>query len=199
MRRRAPFRHARGHLLVWLFVCAALGPIHTASAAHKIQVQEVLATTSSPDIGSPETRISLLEDGHQDLVLRAYGVGTADSVWHVLFLADEAYLVVIDRPEPGSSFTFGGEVDAGCLIRNTRFFRKLADGKVIAFYAIQTTFRYEIAGATLVHEVFLFHRATLDETGVFSSFDKVAEKRVAARRCKTTARLSDLVKLVREH
>jgi hypothetical protein len=189
----------RLHMLGLLCAVALMLPSNRSSAGGKTEVEEVLATKSNTDMGAPETRISLLEDEHQDIVLRAYGIANSGPVWHVLFLADGAYLVVIERPEGGDSFTFDDEIYAGCVNKSTRFFRKLAGGRVIGFYAIQSTFRNEVSGTKLIHEVFRFRRENLSEIGDYASFVKVAEKRIAARRCETASKLSELITLVRKH
>lgn len=187
-----------------LFAALVLAvPVHGAFGAAKVKIQEILTTRGSADIGQTKTQISLLDDDHKDTVIRVRGPSLLPSVWHVLFFADDSFLVPVERPEDPDvmprNFMFDGEVRGDCLVKDVRFFRKLAEDKVIGFYAIQSTLRHELSGTVLVHEVFRFDRRESNPIWDYPLFTKIAERRTTAQACEQRTSLADLLKLVRDH
>jgi len=117
-------------------------------------------------------------------------------VWHVLFFADDRLLVPIVRQDQGTSFMFDVDIEGSCTVKDVRFFRKLADGKVVGFYAVQTPLHYGLP-AKLLHEVFRFDRSKSDAIEGPPEFLKVAEERITVRPCQTKSSFADLIKLIR--
>jgi hypothetical protein len=199
--------HRGGAVPCWklcLFSAVLLAlPPDRASAASKIQVQEILSAKGAADLGKTEVHVSLLVDDHTDTVLRVHGPGGASSTWHVLFLSDDYLVVPVERSEivdgPGN-LMFDGEVSGdGCVTKDVRFFRKFVNGKVTGFYAIQTTMIYGRPKPRLLYEVFRFERNQGRPRWDYPRFIRVADKRVFVGPCGDKAAFADFVKLIRDN
>jgi hypothetical protein len=192
----------RCYLLALTLVFASM-PFHRPSAAPKLQIQEMLTTNGGADLGKAETVMSLLDDGHEDVVKRVRGPSGPSMTWHVFFLADQHFLVPISRrgdTVAQYNFMFDGRVDGdGCAVKDVRLFRKLVDGKVVGFYAVQTTVIHGLPSPSLLHEVFRFERNEGDTIWDHPQFLEVAEMRDPLRHCTAETRLAKLIKLISDN
>jgi hypothetical protein len=129
---------------MFLFGVTLLVGLGQGAAAQKIEIEEVDIEKQSATPEQP-AHFSLLDDGHDDKIFsfRSPDYFSVET-YRVAVIADANSLVPIERLEQEDDggerikyFLFHRSTHGDCHLAGVKFFRKIADGKVAGFYAIQ--------------------------------------------------------------
>jgi|SRR5580658_854341 hypothetical protein len=202
-------------LFMFLFGVTLLVGLGQGAAAQKIEIEEVDIEKQSATPEQP-AHFSLLDDGHDDKIFsfRSPDYFSVET-YRVAVIADANSLVPIERLEQEDDggerikyFLFHRSTHGDCHLAGVKFFRKIADGKVAGFYAIQWD-RWlgdavpddlggldDFRNAIIVYEVFRFERRESKPAGDYSRFRKVAEKRIIVQSCDEAESNKDVVDMI---
>jgi hypothetical protein len=211
-------RSAAFPLLLVLSVCALLVGLDRRAAAQKIEIEEVDLEKQVTTADRRE-HFSLLDDGHED---RIYAGRVPDhfsiDTHRFVVIVDGKSFVPVERLEEDADggetikyFLFRRSIHGDCMLADVKFFRKIVDGKVAGFYAIQWD-RWlgdvlpddfdgydDFRNAIIVYEMFRFERREGKPDGDYSRFRKVAEKRIVVQSCEEAESNKDVIEMIRDY
>jgi hypothetical protein len=204
------------HLITAVFTFSLLLTSSPRAAGDNIMVVEVGGEQEGAEIAK-SGHFSLLGDDHHDEILYLDGPSGSTLNSYMVVLADQSFLVPIERLEDDDEgddndryFLFNTSIHGDCIHSDAKFFRKMVNGKIAAFYAIQWSEwpgdvdpedfggYDDFRNARIVYEVFRFERRKSTPEWNYPRFRKVAEKRIVVQSCEEAKIGDGVLRLIRD-